>query len=132
MENATALTTSPTEMERRAPREPSASPDTRRGIDFVARPPIDVLESNDGIRLLVDLPGVTADELSVDVEMPQLRIDAARTLADGSRVAYRAALRLPPTIDPGSLSAELRHGVLEIGMTKAEQARARRIAVRTA
>lgn len=132
MDNTTELATSPVAMERHTAPASDMRTEARPAPALVVRPPIDVLESADGIRLCVDVPGVAAADAKVEVEMPHLRIDAERTLHDGTRVAYRASLRLPSSIDAASLSADMRHGVLTIAMSKAEQARARRITVRTA
>lgn len=119
---------------------PSATAIERRGGDLhetrtgsvAIRPAIDVLESADQIRVVADVPGVAAADADVQVEMPHLRVSALRRLPDGSRVEYRAALRLPDTIDAESLTAGLRHGVLEIAMNKHPRARSRRIEVRNA
>jgi HSP20 family molecular chaperone IbpA len=130
MENAIQVTSRTSDVERRsadtAPRRERETP------QLVIRPLVDVLESAEGVRLVVDLPGVAACDADVRVEMPHLRIEASRALPEGGRVAYRAAFRLPDTVDAETLSADLRQGVLEIAMQKRAQARARRIEVRNA
>lgn len=130
MENAIHVSPRTSDLERRSADAPQ--PREHPSPQLVIRPQLDVIESDEGVRLVVDLPGVAAGDADVCVEMPHLRIDATRSLPDGSRVAYRASFRLPDTIDAETLSADVHHGVLEIGMQKRAQARARRIEVRNA
>ena len=109
----------------------SAPPIERREPDQLVRPALDVLESDEALRVLVDLPGVALEDVSLQLAMPHLRIDARRSRPDGSQLAYHAALRVPGTVDPDGTTAELRRGVLEVTLSKTTAARARNVEIRT-
>jgi HSP20 family molecular chaperone IbpA len=102
-------------------------------------PPVDVVEDATGITLFADLPGVPKDRLSVEVNGDTLTIEGAMdirmpegmeaTHAEVTAPRYRRVFSLSKELDPGKLSAELKHGVLRLHIQKAEHARPRRITV---
>ncbi len=114
---------------RDAAREPQAG---RPARVLEVRPAIDIFENGEGLRILADVPGVDIAGAELEVEMPQLRIACTRAATHGASVRYTATIIVPDFVDPGSIVAELRNGVLEISMTKSARARAQRIAVRSA
>ena len=99
------------------------------------RPPVDILEGEAGFRLLVDLPGVSAEDLTVDFDAGKLSLTGLRHLSqksrDGSRlaVAYERAFELPDSVAPDGIAARFNGGVLELELPKAEAAKARKIEV---
>ena len=105
-------------------------------------PPVDVVEDADGITLYADLPGVSRDRLSVRVEASTLTIEGEVSLnaIDGIEVThaevrlprFRRAFTLGPELNTEKVSAELRQGVLQLRIPKAEHAKPRRIEVQVA
>jgi HSP20 family molecular chaperone IbpA len=108
--------------------------------DLTLVPPVDVIEDSAGITLRADLPGVPKDKLSLQVEADTLTIEGEVSLAmpDGMEASYaevtvlryRRVFTLSKELDTGHVSAEFRHGVLELRIPKAEHAKPRRIAVK--
>jgi HSP20 family protein len=107
------------------------------------RPAIDIVDLDESILLLADLPGVDRESIDVAVEDGTLTIAAERAvqpelqqgrLARGERSRGRFAreFRLPRLVDAGRITAEYRDGVLFVTLPKADAARARRIEVRSA
>ena len=102
-------------------------------------PPVDVIEDESGITLYADLPGVPKDKLSVQADAETLIIegemalempkDLEATHVEVNLPRYRRVFSLSKELDPGKLSAELKHGVLTLRIQKAERAKPRRIEV---
>lgn len=87
-------------------------------------PPVDVLERARDLRLLVDLPGVRQEDLSITVEEGRLHLSARR--ADRG---YRRAFDLPEHVDTEAIEARLSHGVLTLDLPAAARVRPRTIPV---
>jgi HSP20 family protein len=101
-------------------------------------PPVDIYETSDGLVVMADLPGVTKDTLDVRVDNNILTIRGmAHPLSSGDAVYREYELlnffrqfELGEKINQGKISAELKHGVLVLGLPKAEEAKPRRIEVK--
>jgi len=87
----------------------------------------DLLESDDGYVLVVDLPGVTADTLDVVARDGRVSIEARREKDVAAEYRYEregrslfldADLPLPPDADPEHAEGELARGVLELAIPK--------------
>lgn len=103
-------------------------------------PPIDLEELEDSFLLSVDLPGVSEDDIAIDVEDDVLTLSGARDRArsaDGSRAvrterghgAFRRRLTLPEGVDADRIVASFDRGVLEVRVPKPERATPRRVAI---
>lgn len=107
----------------------------------VYTPAIDIHESDAGLTLEADLPGVVPETLQIDVEDNVLRIfgRVKPYLPEGARPVYREyvpgsfarSFILGDEVDREQISARMKDGVLKLELPKAEQARPRRIEVRT-
>lgn len=103
-------------------------------------PPVDVVEDSSGITLYADLPGVSKDKLSLNVEADTLTIEGDMGLAtpEGMEATYaevglarfRRVFSLSRDLDTSKVSAELAQGVLRLRIPKAEHAQPRKIEVR--
>jgi HSP20 family protein len=103
------------------------------------RPQYQVSETEAAYALTVNLPGVAKEGLEVTDEDGELRIAGKRalTLPDNVTVLHRessdAAFELvfthDNTIDSNKIDAELKDGVLQLTLAKAESAKPRRIAI---
>ena len=98
----------------------------------------DLLESDDGYVLVVDLPGATAETTEVLVEDGRIEIEGRREKAvpDGFEYVREdrplfldAELPLPSAADGAGADAEIDRGVLEISLPKRERDVSRTIPV---
>ena len=107
---------------------------------LTATPRADVIEGEQEYRIRMDLPGVQADALEINVERQMLTVKAERKteLPEGfeqlrreraDRTAFTRTFRLGNVVDPDGIKANLQDGVLEIALPKSEQSVARRIQV---
>ena len=104
-------------------------------------PALDVEETEDGFTLHIELPGVAPEDVEVSLEENVLTIAGERHFydnreTDGFRRVERSfgrfhrAVRLPDRVDPDSVTATHKDGLLTIVVPKAEEAKPRRIEVR--
>ncbi|KOX97867.1 MULTISPECIES: Hsp20/alpha crystallin family protein [Halorubrum] len=98
----------------------------------------DLLESDDGYVLVVDLPGAAAETTEVLVEDGRIEIEGRRekTVPDGFEYVREdrplfldAELPLPTDADGAGADAEIDRGVLEISVPKRERDVSRTIPV---
>jgi HSP20 family molecular chaperone IbpA len=92
-------------------------------------PPVDIFENKDEILILADLPGVTTDALSVNLDKDQLTIVASRTPAGDQPFDYRRSFVVPGGIDAEKITANLQNGVLRLVLPKPAALKPRQIAV---
>ena len=89
------------------------------------RPAVDVLESEQGLMLLVDLPGVGSEALGLDLEGTELKLEAPR----GDGTGYRRDLKLPDDVDHDGIEAKLHDGVLQVVLPRRLETLRRRIEI---
>jgi HSP20 family protein len=106
---------------------PAATPKTRPRAVSWFRPAVDVWEKDDGLVLILDVPGVPSDALEIRAEGTTLTVQGVRT---GSDRGWHRVFTLPPIIDPTQIEAKAENGVLTLTLPKAEAAKPRRIEVR--
>lgn len=93
-------------------------------------PPVDVYENKDEILILADLPGVTKEALSIQLEKSELVITGPRPDLQGERAFdFRRTFGLPQGIDAEKVSATLQNGVLRVVLPKPSALKPRQIAV---
>ena len=110
-----------------------------RENDDVMVPPVDVIEDSTGITLYADLPGLTKDNLNMQIEADTLTIEGKLSLdtpqnlqasrAEVNFPRYRRSFTLSKELDAEKVSAEFRQGVLKVRIPKAEHAQPRKIAI---
>lgn len=123
------------------PHENSASKrEETRSLEQYIRPPVDILESEDGLTIIVDLPGVSRENLTIAIENGVLTIEGIpEATATPGVDAYREfglsrfyrQFQIPDEIDPEKANAAFANGVLTLRLCKAETAKPRKIAIRT-
>jgi HSP20 family protein len=103
-------------------------------------PNVDIVECENEIVVLADVPGATADHIHVDYEngvlefraevQPRQQATQTRYLLREYAVGdYARSFRLGKAIDPAGIRAELKDGVLTLHLPKAEPAKRRTIQV---
>jgi len=95
-------------------------------------PAADVFRGENGVRVMVDLPGVTADTLEVNLHDGILNIEGRAERGEGLTRAYSRAFRVDRRIDTEAIIADVRQGVLTLTLPFRAEAQPRRIAVQTA
>lgn len=102
-------------------------------------PHVDVFENEKELLVVADVPGITKDALSIQVEKDTLVIEARRTeapkgsalAAEYRRLDYRRTFALPPGLDLDKVEAKLLNGVLSLTLPKQAALQPRRIAVKS-
>jgi HSP20 family protein len=104
-------------------------------------PAVDVFEGSQGITLWADLPGVTKDKLEVRVHDGNLYIEAEAVVpmpaglrlqhAEVREPRFARAFSLSPDFDASKIDANLQDGVLKLTIPRRDEARPRRIEVKT-
>ena len=103
-------------------------------------PAMDLVESDDHFVLKADLPGLSEDDVAIEIRDNTLTISGERKSEYEKRERgwYRVeratgrfsrSLALPEGIDPDAVSAEFDKGVLEVHVPKPEQRRPRRVQI---
>ena len=108
---------------------------TRRWV-----PPMDLVEAEDHFVLKADLPGLTEDDVKIEVADGTLTISGERKPAhertergwyriERSFGSFSRSLTLPEGIDADAIKAEFHNGVLELRIPKPEERKPRRIEI---
>jgi len=103
-------------------------------------PPVDLYETPDRYEVIVEVPGLSREQIQIHVQDGTLTIEGERRSPDGSCELYHRVERghgrfarsfqLRDVIDSSEISADLRDGVLTISVPKTPQPETRRIPVR--
>jgi HSP20 family molecular chaperone IbpA len=113
----------------------------RRVERSVFTPPIDIYESDEGLVLHADLPGVTLDTLELEVQDNKLTLfGRVRSVVPPGAVAlhqeyevgdFLRSFILSDEVDHERITATLNNGVLRVLLPRAERPEPRRIHVST-
>ena len=111
----------------------------RQTHDLLIRPAVDIFETDEGITLLADLPGVAKEDLNVNVEQGLLTIQAkGKSYLDVEPIQreflpgnFYRQFKLAETFDAEKISAEMKNGVLTLRVPKSEAAKPRHIEITT-
>lgn len=114
--------------------------DTARPI---LRPAMDVVENEDGVTIYMDLPGLAAENVNVEIDGDLLTISGAlgeSSENDSERYhtrerctgAFKRTLRLADTLDTDHVDALFENGVLRLSLPKRPELQPKRITVQVA
>jgi HSP20 family protein len=100
-------------------------------------PPLDVRETDAEYLVLVDLPGVKADQVTLEVSDRVLSISGSRVpvetgevqLSERSLGSFVRTLTLPQGVDEEKIAANYTDGVLELHVPKPDAQRAKKITI---
>jgi HSP20 family protein len=123
----------------RVPAEPAAGAERTRDRPVYV-PRVDIVETEDALEILADMPGVTKDSVEVTLEQ---RVLSLRGRADSSVPEglaplhleyepgdYERAFTLSDAVDPTGIEARVRAGVLHVRLPKAGPAKQQRIEIK--
>lgn len=103
-------------------------------------PAMDLIEAGEHFVLKADLPGMTEDDVKIELENNVLTISGERKTEledkhegyyrlERSSGAFTRSLTLPEGIDAGAVAATFDNGVLEVRIPKPEQAKPKRVQI---
>jgi HSP20 family protein len=102
-------------------------------------PAVDIFESEQGMTVVADMPGVTTEGLAIDLKDDILTIRGeSQPEKEGRTLLYREYVvgnffrqfTLSEVIDQAKITARLKDGVLTLELPKAEKAKPKKIEVK--
>ncbi len=115
--------------------------DSRRSTGFVPR--VNVIETESAFEVTADLPGVNADDVTVELHEGQLTITGRRDVESADKNTtrhrierttgeFRRVIAIDAAIDDDKITAEYTDGVLKVTVAKSEKLRPKKIVVQSA
>jgi HSP20 family protein len=107
-------------------------------------PPVDIYQNGDHeLVLKAELPDMAREDIDITVENSVLTIKGEKRLSNDVKEeqfhhverrygAFSRSFSLPPTVDPGKVGAEYKHGVLTVRLPLRDEAKPRSIKVEVA
>ena len=103
-------------------------------------PAVDIYETKESIVLNVELPGVTKEDISLEVKDSTLTLRGEKKLEKDVKEenfhrmertygGFTRAFTLPSTVQQDKVKAKFKDGILEIMLPKAEEAKPKQIKV---
>jgi HSP20 family protein len=110
------------------------------GVTGTWEPPVDIYETEDALVVAVELPGVSKEEVSVELHEHTLRLSGERKREpavkeghyqreEGRFGSFQRAFRLPATVDEAQVQATYKDGVLALRLPKRAAAKPKGIAI---
>ena len=127
------------ELARNGPAQPGTLTEDAPARTVTVTPRVDVLETEDEVLVLADMPGVKPDEVDVRFEKGELTIHGRRAAGHADREShlreyeatnYFRAFAVAETVAADKIGAELKNGVLTVHLPKVEAVKPRKITVR--
>lgn len=109
-------------------------------------PPADVLADEDGVTVYMDVPGLRADDLEIELENDTLTVRGERRMPYGAEAEagrrevrriersfgrFERTLRVPTGLDPSGVEASLTDGVLQLRVPKPESLKPHRVEIKS-
>ena len=117
-----------------------ASPAEQTTPGLVFTPAVDIFETEKEITLLADMPGVKAENLTIDLRENTLTLSGAIAplenaneediLVEYETGKYYRQFTIGELIDQGKIDAKLNDGVLQLKLPKVEKATPKKIVVK--
>jgi HSP20 family protein len=106
-------------------------------------PAMDLVETDEQFVLRADLPGLSENDVNVELEHDVLTVSGERKSEHEERKegyyrverasgAFSRSLTLPEGVDPEGIKANFDHGVLEVRIPKPEERKPRKVAISVA
>ncbi|MEN6577787.1 MAG: Hsp20/alpha crystallin family protein [Phycisphaerales bacterium] len=105
-------------------------------------PAINIYQQDDAVVLTAEVPGIQPEDLDLTVLNDSVTLTGRRTETEPPQDSrfyrrerpagpFSRTVALPDAIDPNSVKADYRNGVLRVQMAKAESAKVRKIAIKS-
>ena len=103
-------------------------------------PAVDIYETPETIVMKAELPGLSREDIEIQIRDNALTLRGERRFAKDAQQenylrikraygAFQRSFTLPATIQQDKIRAVFRHGVLELTLPKAEEAKTKKIAI---
>lgn len=112
--------------------------------DAVSALPTEVLESDSEVRFMIEIPGMKTEDIELTVENSVLTVSGEKRwqkeegkaegdyhLLERRYGKFARSFTLPQRVDAARIDATYEHGVLTVRLPKTEEAKPRRIEVRS-
>lgn len=112
---------------------------TSGAIGRGAFPPVNIFKRDDGCVVRVEIPGLAADDISIESQGQSLTISGKRGTEGAAGTVHRnerwrgefsRSVELPRELNPSKAEADYKNGVLSIRVPLREEAQPRQITVR--
>jgi HSP20 family protein len=113
------------------------------GMDLLRAPSADVMETENEIRVLVELPGMSPDDVELNLENNVLTISGEKReerreedrenrwhLSERRYGRFSRSFVLPRDVEQERIAAQFENGVLSVSIPKSDKAKPRRIEIR--
>ncbi len=109
--------------------------------DAVWAPPVNTFEDKDAFLLSLDLPGLTQNDIKINLDNNTLTISGSRKLEhEGKKENYQRiecvfgtfgrSFTLPATVAAEKIEANMENGVLKVRLPKREESKPRQIEIK--
>ena len=106
------------------------------------QPSVDIYETDDALVIKAELPGVSKDDVSIDVHQNTLTLRGQRKheaevkdehyhRVERSYGSFQRSFTLPTTVDAEKAEASFKDGVLELRLPRLESAKPRQVAIQS-
>ena len=106
-------------------------------------PAVDIFDGDEAIRLRAELPGLTPEDIDIEVDDNVLTLKGERRFTDEVQEGryyrlerayghFQRSVTLPQGVKADEISASFDNGVLTVGVPKADEVKPRKIAVAAA
>jgi HSP20 family protein len=101
-------------------------------------PAVNIGEADSAYRITVDLPGVSKENINIDVQgrtvsihgaYPETGLDGHSLVAERPQGTFARTFQLPLPVNGNAVTASFDQGILEITLPKAEESKVKRIAI---
>lgn len=109
-------------------------------LDWPAGPAVDLVEGDDEILVLADIPGVRKEDIELSVQGNLLTIKGEKRRGEPTKLHkvvrtetwagnFSRMVDLPESVNPDKVEAQLRDGILRIRIAKREEAKRRTVQI---
>lgn len=114
------------------------------GFDSPAFPPVNIWANEDGLVVTATVPGVSSDDLDINVRAQSLTIQGKREPrpSDDDKASWHRrerwagtfgrVIELPHPVDPDKVNATLANGILEVQLHRPEAEKPKKIKIKSA
>lgn len=123
------------------PKQELTSPAEQTQPGLIFTPNVDIFETDNEITLLADMPGVTANNLTIDLKENVLTLTGEVAPFEGANEEdilieyeigkYHRQFNLASVIDQSKIDAKLNDGILRLSLPKVEEVKPRKIEIKT-